>query len=394
MNSNMIDTMYVDKTKNDGVLYQQKHIHNIKTRLKEGQENYLKQHGRDKISIYEIHAYIQKNTNAYATHPTLSQLLTPAIKIEDEATSINITLVVELCKFFNIDIGYVLALPEDETKLPTPTSYGAKIKQIDDAGYMGSFHCYRLATSHASDTITDSTVKDTLRENTKISHSTLKIESLNGQVVAKMVNTNVTTLKNGQQKTNVIELHGAPLLQTKSNNILLNLTSAEGECYTLFYDYQPFDSGPMYYREAIFLSSTKGTRSLPLLSKMIITRNEIPDNYNPLLRGLLSLNTNTIIISQDKLNELVKTNSCVAQFISDFAKYQDIWKRDFYIIPENIAENNNPNTKMNKIELKKVFLELRSHSYSLAQIIVGDAYKASVIGKEIQNYEYTVNENL
>lgn len=162
----------------------------------------------------------------------------------------------------------------------------------------------------------------------------------------------------------------------------------------MLFDYQPFDSGPMYYREAIILLSTKGTRYLPLLSKAIITRNEIPERYHDYLSGLLALNTNTIIISKEKVDELINKDSDIATFFDDFNQYKNIWARNFYVIPENIAQNINHHTKLSQLELQKIFLKLRNNSYSKSQVIVGDAYKASVIGKEIQGYVYNVTENV
>lgn len=380
--------------KDSRLIYNKKHIQLIKTKLVEGKNYYLKKHGREKITNYEICQLINKNTQTYCTIPTITKLLTPAVNVENEVSSINITLVIELCKLFDIDIGYVLSLPEDSTHLPTPTPFGEKITQLDDPGYLGLFHCYRLTATSASDDISYSKIRDTLQTNDNISHSTLEIYIHDNQVRARMVTHNITTLVNGKKQTRNAVLTGTPIFYTKTNNILINLVSNDGECYTMFFDYQPFDSGPMYYREAIFLLSTKGTRYLPLLSKAIITRNEISEKYNDYVRGLLSLNTNTIILSKEKVEDLKSTDYEIAKFFDDFKLYEQIWKRDFYVIPENIAQNINHNTELNKIELQKILLKLRNNSYSLSQVIVGDAYKASVIGKEIQKYEYEVNENI
>ena len=291
-------------------------------------------------------------------------------------------------------LNYVLALPEDNTQIPDPIYFGIKAQQLEDEGYMGDFHCYRLTATSASADISFSEAKDTLQTNNHISHSTLEIKPHNNHVIAKMITQNKTTLVDGSERIRYSTLTGEPILYTKTNNILLNLQSEEGEFYTMLFDYQPFDSGPMYYREAIILLSTKGTRYLPLLSKAIITRNEIPERYHDYLSGLLALNTNTIIISKEKVDELINKDSDIATFFDDFNQYKNIWARNFYVIPENIAQNINHHTKLSQLELQKIFLKLRNNSYSKSQVIVGDAYKASVIGKEIQGYVYNVTENV
>ena len=385
---------YIDKPANP--MYNKTHINCIKKKLLEGKSNFMKKHNLDTLSDYEICKRLNSDSKFACTIPTITKRLTPSFNtdLNDEASSINITLVVKLCKLFEIDLNYVLALPEDNTQIPDPIYFGIKAQQLEDEGYMGDFHCYRLTATSASADISFSEAKDTLQTNNHISHSTLEIKPHNNHVIAKMITQNKTTLVDGSERIRYSTLTGEPILYTKTNNILLNLQSEEGEFYTMLFDYQPFDSGPMYYREAIILLSTKGTRYLPLLSKAIITRNEIPERYHDYLSGLLALNTNTIIISKEKVDELINKDSDIATFFDDFNQYKNIWARNFYVIPENIAQNINHHTKLSQLELQKIFLKLRNNSYSKSQVIVGDAYKASVIGKEIQGYVYNVTENV
>ena len=372
-----------DNGKKDGLSCQKQHIHAIKERLSFVRKLYDESHNT-RVTDYALNKYINTKTSLYCTIPTIKKMFTPEVDVENEAISINITLIIELCHFFKVDSGYILALPEENINFVRPPKYGIKQIPLEDSGYLGHFNCYRLSTSSASGDISSSTKNDTLRENDHINHSTLDIDFSDGMVNATMITHNMTEYVDGQLITKDLELSGTPILYLKSNNIHIDLTSKDGEIYTLFFDYQPFDSGIMYYREAILLSSTKGTRSLPLVSKMIITRNPIPESEYPKLRGLLSLNVNTVIISEDKLKELSSEDELVKQFCEDFKTYFPIWKRNFCIIPENIVQNNHPNSTLSKLEIQKALLSMRNHSYSMAQIIVGDSYKASVIGKEIQ----------
>ena len=132
-------------------------------------------------------------------------------------------------------------------------------------------------------------------------------------------------------------------LYTKTNNVLLNLESEEGEFYTLLFDYQPFDSGPMYYREAIILLSTKGTRYLPLLSKAIITRNEVPQKNNEYLLGLLSLNTNFFNATIEDLQQMAKEINIKVK-LNDENNTNDVNNNSNKNSDNDSDENTNDNT--------------------------------------------------
>lgn len=178
---------YIDKPANP--MYNKTHINCIKKKLLEGKSNFMKKHNLDTLSDYEICKRLNSDSKFACTIPTITKLLTPSFNkdLNDEASSINITLVVKLCKLFEIDLNYVLALPEDNTKIPDPVYFGIKAQQLEDEGYMGEFHCYRLTATSASADISFTETKDTLQTNKHISHSTLEITPHNNHVIAKMI---------------------------------------------------------------------------------------------------------------------------------------------------------------------------------------------------------------
>lgn len=157
------------------------------------------------------------------------------------------------------------------------------------------------------------------------------------------------------------------------------------------FDHQVFYNAPMYYREAIIMTSATGNQELPLVSKMVIFKNEVPQEYHKYILGLLSFNVSNIIISEDKLNSM-KNVPEIARFCTEFADHLNLHLRPYYVIPEAIIEQN-PTTTMTPKELKKVLLLLRNESYSLAQIEVGNDSKASIIAKDIQQYHIPANFN-
>lgn len=367
-----------------GKLYKKRHTRAIKEKLLTAKRNFEEtNYNGQVISFYYIENYLNDNTDLYVTFVTVKNCLTLMPSIEEEPESLNTTIVIELCKYFNVDPAYILALPNDNSTPPTPAEYGLSVKQMDDPRYFGNFNCYRLSTSMASEKISDSEKKDTLRKNDNITWSELEIGKKGNNVIATMI-VHTQGIDIDEKVERVTTFTGTPILYTKTNNILINLNSNDGQFYTLFFDYQDFSSGNMYYREAIFLSAATGTSHYPIVSKMIITRDKIDESGYKYLLGLLSFNEKTIIISKDKFDSMLGDKE-IARFNNDFKNHLKLWKRDFLIIPENIVANENPHTDMSSLELKKVLLLLRNQSYSEAQIIVGDSYKSSVIGRDLQS---------
>lgn len=210
----------------------------------------------------------------------------------------------------------------------------------------------------------------------------MSIKNLNGNVIAEMT---IMNTSDKQKTPHATKLTGMPIHLAKSNNIFINFVSEDGRYYTVMYDYQIFYNAPMYYREAVMLTSTTGDQALPLVSKMAIFRNPVPKEYHPYLLGLLSLNVQHVIISKDKFDSLAIENAEINKFAQEFSDYLALCNREFFVIPESFI-GINPHSTMSPNELKKIFLLLRNNSYSLAQIEVGNDAKASVVAKEIQNY--------
>jgi len=362
--------------------YTQAHMDAIKNRLLIAKRKFEEKEGLSKpLTAYAIHKYFTDNNRYTITHPMLKNLLTPGIS----CTYVNITIIAQLCKLFNVSLDYVLALPEEQPILPDNSAYDYDFKRLTDPFYLGSFTCYMLRTAYVSDENAVTVKNDTLRKNDELVKCSLKIENINNYTTAEMIIHNHTTHVDGKHIFSDTKLSGLPIHISKTDNIFINFISEHGKYYTVMFDHQVFYNAPMYFREAVVMTSSTGTQTLPMISKMIILRNDVPQQYHDYLRGLLSLNVNNIIISEDKLNQLKTSNSEIKQFCSEFEDYLKLYLRPFYVIPESLIEHN-PRTTMTSLDLKKILLLLRNHSYSLAQIEIGKDSKASIIGKEIQQY--------
>lgn len=362
------------------------HIECIKSKLLEAKRKYEFDIGAKKpLTAYAIHKMFEDQGAYTLATSALQKLFDPT----EKSKSIDVTMVAKLCKLFNVSLSYVLALPEDQTALPEYTAYDSDFKALTDPFYLGTFTGYVLRTAYASDTNAISVKQDTLRKNDSLMECTININNNNNHTVAEMIIHNHTTDVDGKEVNCDTHLSGIPIHITKTDNIFINFVSEHGKYYTVMFDHQVFYNAPMYYREAILMTAATGNQTLPMVSKLIIFRNKVPEKYHKYVLGLLSLNVKDIIISEDKLNSL-KTDPKIAQFCDEFSEHLKLYLRPFYVIPERIVDQN-PLTTMTPLELKKVLLLLRNQSYSLAQIEVGNDHKASVIAKHIQQYHEPEN---
>lgn len=366
---------------------QLEHTKIIKQKLLNAKEAYEEKHGLSKITPYQIQKRFESE-NYKISIPTISKILDP----NSDVNTVNPTVVVKLCKWWDIDLSYIFSLPEDNSMLTSLSHYGSSFKHLDDPYYHGDFTCYLLRIAYSSETNGYTTRGDTLRKNDTLIEANLSIKPANDKVVAKLTLHNHTRLTNGEDYNYDTEMLATPILNTKTNNVIMNFESEHGKQYLIMFDYQVFYNAPMYYREAVMLTSTSNNEALPLVQKMIILRNSVPENYHEYVLGLLSLNTTTTIVSEDKLNQMAEEYPEIEHFINNFSWFLPFYKRPFYAIPDSLLDVNHHAPEMNLLEMKKALLLLKSESYSLAQIEFGKDEKAHVISKELQQYIITEKE--
>lgn len=65
---------------------------------------------------------------------------------ELNSKTIDVTMVAILCKLFDVNLSYVLALPEDQAMLPEYSSYNSAFQALTDPYYLGTLLviCFEL----------------------------------------------------------------------------------------------------------------------------------------------------------------------------------------------------------------------------------------------------------
>lgn len=307
-------------------------------------------------------------------------------KYDNDATDINISVVVELCRIFDVNVGSILAPPGDTYDGgPNLAGFGPEYTSLTDPFYLGNYSCYMLRTSYAAESNNYKVKTDTLRDNDEILCGDLNMEYKNGHSTATLILHHKRIDFDSKEVIMDSILKGTIHKSTTTDNIHINLISRHGVPYTIQFSYEQFFKAPMYYREGLLVTSSPGKERLPHCSKILFFKNPVQEKDYKYLLGLLSINVKNLVISQKKLNTLAKNNPLIKQFLKEFDAHLKLYKREAYLIPESIITSNS-DTTMPFADLKKVMLLLRNHSYSLAQFEIGNDSKASVIAREIQNY--------
>lgn len=371
---------------NTGDQLSQAHIELIIKRLDSARQNYEKMELNGmKLTARYVQNYLRRlyGEYSYPTEPTINKHINYN-KYPEKGPgyySINITLVAQLCRMFNVSMSYILALPDDADVSLLPNSYGSQFKQLDDPNFMGTFHCYMLQESQGTSKASSSKT-NTLRKNDNITKCTLKISRISNRTVATLSIPYPRSMGEGYIE---VTATGQPIHCKFSNNIIINLAAENGRLYTLMYGHDTFYTNTLHFRECVLLSPSPGNPGKPLLSKMILLRYPIREPDYDFMRGLLSFNVNSVIIAKSKFEEIC-SDPDIKKFKEEFQPWLDIYEQPFYVIPDSLIECNY-DTSFSQLELKKIMLKLRNHSYSMAQIEIGAENKGYAIAKELQNIE-------
>lgn len=207
------------------------HIKSIKEKLCLAKEKYEKDHGLTKpLTAYSLHKLLvdDKDLPSLAIS-ALQKLFDP----DAGSKNIDVTMVAILCKLFNVNLSYVLALPEDQAILPEYASYNSEFQALTDPYYLGTFTGYMLRTAYVTDTNADTCKQDTLRKNDSLVKCTIKLENKNNHTTAEMIIHNQTTHVDGKEINCDSHLTGTPIHIIRTNNIFINFISEHGKYYTV-----------------------------------------------------------------------------------------------------------------------------------------------------------------
>ena len=119
------------------------HIKSIKQKLREAKSKYEHNTGASKpLTAYSLHKLLEEKELPTLAISALQNMFNPELN----SKTIDVTMVAILCKLFDVNLSYVLALPEDQAMLPEYSSYNSAFQALTDPYYLGTFTGYMLRT--------------------------------------------------------------------------------------------------------------------------------------------------------------------------------------------------------------------------------------------------------
>ncbi len=235
--------------------------------------------------------------------------------------TLDIYCVIALCRYFNLDISYVLSEPNDPVSeiLYENSKYTSEaFSKLTGNKYIGVHYGYLYSPNKSCDFI-DSFRLEIIRER--------------GQTVARLRIQSNTTDKSGNIVRGVKTLSGKPTL-VKPHNIYIPLHDSLGNCYIFSFSYIQYNVLEIYYRRGIAITQSQSTARTPLVQSFVIFDRPVSIENMELIKGLLLLNDDAFHIPASELERLISENQDIAN-LYEKAKYVfEGNKEEYYLIDE------------------------------------------------------------
>lgn len=269
-----------------------KHIENIKSKLSKALSD-------DNISVNKL----TKNLNDLGypfTYNTINDTLNSSTQ------TLNTLVVVALCKYWDLDLNYVLAEPDENSLINKVYSFeedNDKFVVLTDKMYAGSYTCYFLNYYSSK-----------FPNESNLLKGTMEI-TIDDKGASAVFTSGFDDKANGK---NIFR--GVPYLSTFTNNIVLFMHDEIGKFYFFTMHYKKYHSKEMMFRIGTMQTVYKQSNCMPLSQKFIMFRNDIQPESQKYLLGILDMDFEKIIIRNNDLKQLAKKEPIVMQFCEQFEK--------------------------------------------------------------------------
>ena len=360
--------------------FQLKHLKMIRYRLMEGRK-YYNEINHTKLSRKKTIQKL-KDMGISISEQTFDSLFDP----QSDRSSIDISTVVAICKELDLNISQVLAYPE-ETILDNKNErqfnkFEDYFKVLNDKNYNGTFYLYFFRTS-GTDTSFSQEYPNTLLKTEDLMEGTLSFDiQENGGSIAKLDYIQWISRFDNTTEPKKKNATCIPMLSTENNNVYLRFVDNDGRVYQIVFDKQSFYSGECYFRIAGMFIESADHGHFPIFQKMLLLRKQLGSEHYDYIKGILNINSDTIIISNSILSDLAHNDPEIQKFIECYGEKIQSYEKPLLVFNENVILDND--SEMSKESKKSVLIKLRHHTFSQNQVYIGQDKYAHTIFKKIQ----------
>lgn len=305
---------------------------------------------------------------------------------ENEAKNINFEVIVGICQVLGISVTDLLPQKTDPFSGQTPAVWDNRkdsnlgVDPLPPRFYEGQYHCYYFRPMHNLEKISPKTSET---ETQTIIHAVLNLEYENGVTKARLEERETQYNFDGTSVLDSMVLEGTANLLIHPNQVQVNLRDNRGLRFlSLMFPYINLAKDVLYSRiGALFNISTNLNRA-PLFQKMAIFRKEVDltdQGVEAVVRGVLSLNSNRILIEKSKLEALEETNPTIAQFPRKESTYCTFYEDHIYTSLPMLED-------VDYMELSRALMCLRNASASPAVLTIREHERYSQFSRHLQNH--------
>lgn len=283
------------------------------------------------FTVYKLLEEVQNASGFSLNYDTFRKTIDPT------STTLDIYSVIALCRYWNLDISYVLSTP-DNTEIPMPgidkLVDSSKFSILNDDKYTGTYHGYMYSNKKVF---------------SHIEHFELTIGKYSGQFKADMLIHAITTT-DGEHKTELKKhLTGIPI-HAHPNTIFIIFTNNVGEFFIVSFNYVPYRRKKMYFKQGFVVSCATEISRPVSMQRFVLFSKPVSSENMKYIPGLLLLNDRTFHVPVNVMDELKESDPIIKIFFDKFGYLLEHSKNNVYCISEaQILNSYSPTFSTNDI---------------------------------------------
>ena len=303
---------------------------------------------------------------------------------ENEGKNINFEVIVGICQVLGISITDLLPQKTDPFSGKTPMVWENRqdsnlgVDTLPPRFYVGQYHCYYFRPMHSFEKISAKTSETEIQT---ILHAILTLEYKNGVTTARLEERETQCNFDGTSVLDSMVLEGSANLLIHTNQVQVNLRDDRGLRFMhIMFPYIHLAKDVLYSQVGALFNISTGQSRYPLFQKMAIFRKEIDlsdERIEAAVRGVLSLNSNQILIEKGKLGILEEKCPTIAQFPRKESNYCVFYEDHIYTSMPMLED-------VDYMELSQALMQLRNAGTSPAVLIIREHERYSQFSKHLQ----------
>ena len=303
---------------------------------------------------------------------------------ENEGKNINFEVIVGICQVLGISITDLLPHKADPFSGEIPAVWENRqdsnlgVDPLPPRFYEGQYHCYYFRPMHTFEKIS---AKTSETETQTILHAVLTLAHENGVTKATLREQETQYNFDGTSVLDSLVMEGTANLLIHTNQVQVNVRDNRGIRFmSIMFPYIHLAKDVLYSQVGALFNISTGKNRHPLFQKMAIFRKEIDmtdKQVEAVVRGVLSMNSNQILIEKSKLEALEAKYPTIAQFPRKETPHCVFYEDHIYTSMPMLEG-------VDYMELSRALMHLRNASTSPAVLTIREHERYNLFSKHIQ----------